>query len=334
MADLLDPQTLRSIIRLQTEITRLGPDLGAVIDYVVRRLPDLTGAGASIIEMIDGGERVIRAGSGYMERSLGMRFSMHPGLSIGWLAIESGQTLIVDDTETDLRVDREICRNLGIRSLVITPLQFNKTRVGILSISSAQPSAFGERHREILSNIGELVAAAMFHASRFEESDLYYKATHDALTGAGNRSLFHDQLRQRMAQAERESASLGVLCFDLDDLKIINDTYGHRAGDAALYEVALRAMSVKRSAETFARLGGDEFGLILNAVHSREELMLAANRITRQIVRPFFFDGNEIMLSISVGTALYPLDGNDMDAVLDAADRNMYALKRSRSHSS
>lgn len=330
MSDLLDSQTLRSIIRLQTEITRLGPDLGAVIDYVVLRLHDLSKGGAAMIEMIDGEERVVRAASGFLVGSLGMRFPIRPGGSAASLSIENGQTLICEDTESDLRVDRELSHRLGVRSFVVSPLQFHKIRVGIMTIASSEPGVFGLRDKEILVNISELVAAAMFHAARFEESDLYYKATHDVLTGADNRSLFHDQFRQRLALARRASSSFGLLCFDLDALKTINDTYGHRAGDAALHEVALRTMSVKRREETFARLGGDEFGLILNQVTSREDLQLAAARIARQVVGPFFFDGNELPLSISVGCAIYPEDGEDMDSLLDAADRDMYAQKRMR----
>lgn len=330
MSDLLDSQTLRSIIRLQTEITRLGPDLGAVIEYVVLRLQELSGGGAAMIEMIDGEERVVRAASGFLVGKLGMRFPVRPGASAAALSIENGQTLICEDVDSDPRVDRELSQRLGVRSFVVSPLQFHKTRVGIMTIASTEPGAFSLRDKEILSNISELVAAAMFHAARFEESDLYYKATHDALTGAGNRSLFHDQFRQRLAQAKRGSNSFGLLCFDLDDLKTINDTYGHRAGDAALHEAALRTMSVKRSEETFARLGGDEFGLILNTVTCREGLQLAAVRISKQVVGPFFFDGNELPLSISVGGAIYPEDGEDMDSLLDAADRDMYAQKRLR----
>ncbi len=328
MAEITDPQTLRQIIRTQSEISRLGPDLGAVIECAAESVQQLTQAGAAIVEMVEGEEMVYRAATGFASPCLGLR--MKRAGSLTGHSIDQGQMLLCADSETDTRVDREACRRVGLRSMVVAPLHFNQAPVGVLKIASNEPDAFHEQDLAVLDSMSDLIASAMFHAARFEEGELYYKATHDSLTGLANRALFYDRLRQRMALARRNGVSFGLLSADMDGLKQINDTYGHRAGDAALREVASRIKTITRVSDTFARLGGDEFALILTEVHNREGAQQAASRVEQALYEPFQFDGWMLPLSLSIGHALFPLDGEEIDPLLDAADQAMYTAKRSR----
>ncbi|VVD81299.1 putative diguanylate cyclase YegE [Pandoraea capi] len=154
--------------------------------------------------------------------------------------MKTGEILRCDDSETDPRVDRDACRKVGLRSMIVTPLKHLDTTVGVLKIFAPTPSAFPDADVRTLELMSELIAAAMFHAARFETSQLYLQATHDALTGWPNRALFYDRLRQAVHLALRSSSRLGILNIDMDGLKPINDKFGHRAGDAAIRAAAKR----------------------------------------------------------------------------------------------
>jgi diguanylate cyclase (GGDEF)-like protein len=323
-----DPAVLREVIRTQTEIAKLGMDLGAVMHLVAEQLKGLTQAGGAIVELAEGGEMVYRAASGIAASHLGLRLNREG--SISGLCVAQGQVLRCDDTETDERVDRAACRRVGLRSMVVAPLDYDGNTVGVLKIASSKPAAFEDRDVAILEMMCELIAAAMYHAARNETNELYHRATHDALTGLANRALFYDRLRQQLAQARRNGRSLGILSLDMDCLKPINDRYGHRAGDAALRTTADRLRRTSRQADTVARLGGDEFGMILSGVDGREGAVEATRRVSEQVCHVFTFEENVLPLEASVGVALFPEDGEEVDRLLESADQSMYAAKRLR----
>ena len=199
-----------------------------------------------------------------------------------------------------------------------------------MKIVSTTTHAFTARDVRVLELMSELIAAAMYYAARNETSALYQQATHDSLTGLANRSLFFDRLRNRVSPGRRQLEPLGILIADMDGLKRINDTYGHRAGDAAIREIALRISRIPRKSDIVARLGGDEFGVILGEISDRSDLLMIVERISQQTDQPFRFEGRIINLTASIGHARFPEDGNDVDALLEAADRSMYKMKRNR----
>jgi diguanylate cyclase (GGDEF)-like protein len=178
--------------------------------------------------------------------------------------------------------------------------------------------------------MSELIAAAMFHAASHEASELYLRATHDALTGLPNRALFYDRLRQSVDLAVRSSGTLGVLNLDMDGLKPINDRYGHRAGDAAIRETATRIARNSRRVDTAARVGGDEFAMILPGIGGRGDAEAHSRRLVEKVSEPFEFEGQSIDLGVSVGVAVLPEDGAEMTALVDLADRSMYEAKREK----
>ncbi|MFT4113575.1 diguanylate cyclase domain-containing protein [Silvibacterium sp.] len=324
----LDPRILKEVIRTQTEIARLGLDLGAVMSLVADRVQNLTEASGAIVELAEGSDMVYRAATGIAGSHLGLRLGREGSLS--GLCVAQGQVLRCDDSETDDRVDRAACRRVGLRSLVVAPLDYDGTTVGVLKIAGVDANAFDEKDVAILGMMCDLIAAAMFHAARSEASELYYRATHDALTGLANRALFYDRLRQRLAQARRQGSGIGVLNLDMDCLKQINDRYGHRAGDSAIRETAQRIRNTSREADTVARLGGDEFGVILSEIRDRDSVLEAVHRISSTIVQPFQFEDHDLNLNASIGTAVYPEDSSEIDGLIEAADQAMYAAKRTR----
>jgi len=152
-------------------------------------------------------------------------------------------------------------------------------------------------------------------------------AFHDALTGLPNRLLFNDRLKLALSQADRHHRKLAVLFVDLDRFKLINDSLGHSLGDILLRQVADRLITTVRHSDTVARLGGDEFTLLLPELHGPEDAARTARKILRTIRKPFSLEGREVFATPSIGIAMFPEDGEDVDTLLKNADTAMYRAK-------
>ena len=162
------------------------------------------------------------------------------------------------------------------------------------------------------------------------EDEAWQKANHDALTGLPNRSLAMDRLRQAILRSERDQTSGALLFVDLDNFKPINDVYGHETGDRVLREISHRMRAVVREGDTVARLAGDEFLVLAPTAIDRKGARSLAAKIAAVIGQPVLLGDNQICCSASVGLALFPEDGGDADAVVHAADCDMYREKNAR----
>lgn len=280
------------------------------------------------IEPAEGDDMVYRATSGITEKVLGLRLSRSASLS-GYCVAE-GKPIRCDDTEQDSRVDQNACRAVGIRSMIVAPLKHETNVVGVLKVLAQEPNAFDDHDFEILLLISDLVASAMFFSAKYSSDELFYRATHDALTGLANRALFFDRLRSAMAQASRRSEGMAVVNLDMDGLKPINDRFGHRAGDMALSEVARKLGASARSGDTVARLGGDEFGAVLPKAETIAQAEAFSVRVRSQLERPLLVGDSPVPVGISIGIAIYPVDGRSAEDLFHCADERMYANKRHR----
>ena len=321
-------QQLLEIINIQTEIAKLGLDLGNVMALVVDRTLGLVGADGAAVELAEGEDMVYRATSGVAKPYLGLRLKLATSLS--GLCVRTGDILRCDDTELDERVDREACRRVGLRSMIVMPLRHKGLTVGVLKAMSAHPAKFDDNDMELLGLLSELIGAAMFYATQYDIDDLFHRATHDSLTGLANRALFMDRLRQEVARSDRDPQAIGVLMIDMDRLKYLNDFYGHRVGDAAIVEFSHRIRKGARSTDTVARLGGDEFGMLLVPVEIPGGADSAIERMTLEIEQQFTFDGQSYDLRASIGAARFPDDSTDINQLIDIADQRMYSTKRQR----
>jgi diguanylate cyclase (GGDEF)-like protein/PAS domain S-box-containing protein len=159
------------------------------------------------------------------------------------------------------------------------------------------------------------------------EQKLADLATHDSLTGLPNRNLLDDRLTMGLALSRRSGNKLAVLMLDLDKFKAINDTMGHGVGDQMLKAVAKRLTSVVRKSDTVARTGGDEFVLVLPQVSQPSNASRLAQRILDVLREPFIIDGHQLNISTSIGIAVYPENGKEIDMLLKNADSAMYQAK-------
>jgi diguanylate cyclase (GGDEF)-like protein/PAS domain S-box-containing protein len=156
---------------------------------------------------------------------------------------------------------------------------------------------------------------------------LTWLAHYDPLTGLANRHHFRTQLAQLLAPGPGREAGFAVVCLDLDHFKTINDTLGHAVGDGLLQEVAQRLAARTRRSDTVARLGGDEFAVILRDVTAAEEVELLTRRLLDGLQAPCEVQGARIAVRASIGVAMAPRDGTEIDALLNNADLALYAAK-------
>ncbi len=160
------------------------------------------------------------------------------------------------------------------------------------------------------------------------EQRMEHLATHHSLTDLPNRILFHDRLNHALAQSKRNNSFLAVLFLDLDNLKGINDTYGHEQGDQFLQAMAERLKSCLRESDTVAHLSGDEFTFILENITDRENAASVTEKILAHLSQPFEIKGNETIVTASIGISFYPDDGEEVETLLRKADDAMYRVKK------
>lgn len=152
---------------------------------------------------------------------------------------------------------------------------------------------------------------------------------YDPLTGIPNRLLFRQSLQQALVRARTQQISLGLLVINLDGFNKINDSFGHDAGDELVCTIARRLIRCVRKSDGVARLGGDEFALILDDCHGSDDVALVARKVVDILSAPVTIDDNPVMISVSVGAAMFPETGDSVDGLLKRA---MMAMREAKTH--
>jgi diguanylate cyclase (GGDEF)-like protein len=174
--------------------------------------------------------------------------------------------------------------------------------------------------------VGYEIIAVDITEQRALEDHLRRQASNDSLTGLANHRRLFDVLQAEICRSKRTEREFSLLLLDLDGLKVINDRFGHLAGDRALCRLAQSLTDCCRSIDTAARQGGDEFAVVLP-----ETAAAAATLVARRICELLAKDSEEPALSVSVGAASYPKDAENVGTLLYAADMALYAMKGQRS---
>jgi diguanylate cyclase (GGDEF)-like protein len=333
MATSPSESTLEKILKIQTELTAAKPDVPLLLDLITLHSKELVSGDGAVFELVEGEDLVYRAASGTASNQIGLRLKVTGSFS--GLSLQLKETLNCIDSEEDNRVNREACRVVGLRSMIVVPLYFDLEVLGVLKVLSAKPGFFTENDLYSLNMLSGTMAAVLHNAYRWAEREkrlqsMSYLASHDTLTGIYNRSAFYDFLRRGITRLSSNFISLSVVFFDLDGLKQVNDSYGHAAGDFLITQFAKRLSNLIQDHDTFARLGGDEFGLILMSPEPKDSVVSFLINIAKLVEGEVLFESKSLLIKVSYGISFYPEDGKDLEYLVARADERMYENKRER----
>ncbi|HKS18739.1 MAG TPA: EAL domain-containing protein [Bradyrhizobium sp.] len=257
------------------------------------------------------------------------------GQGITGSAFRTRQPYISNDYLSEFQAGghfHNIIRESGTRSGAALPLLKDGEAIGVLAFFSGELDAFSPELIGLLQRLAENLSFAINNFDRADEKAkaderIEYLASHDSLTHLPNREMFNSLLRHAIDAAHRYRRRFAVLFIDLDRFKVINDSLGHDAGDMLLVEIANRLRGVLRASDVVARLGGDEFVVILEETAARHDVERIAGQLLSVLGQPLQLSGHECHTTASIGIAMYPLDGTDMQTLTKSADMAMYLAK-------
>lgn len=265
----------------------------------------------------------------------------HRGFPDGWLADEAdrattclcgevvyrAEPLCVANVFQNGRMSRLACMRAGFRSFCAVPLRAEGQVLGVMSLHSRQERQLSPREQDLLAAIGNQVAVGLVNVRLYAE--VQRLAITDPLTGLANRRTFEQRLAEEVRRARRYYRPLSLIMADLDHFKVYNDTYGHPAGDVMLQEVANLLRTHVRETDLVARYGGEELAILLPET-PRVGALAVAEKI-RVAVEEHPFPGREALpggrLTISLGVATFPEDGDEPEALVQCADEALYRAK-------
>ena len=250
------------------------------------------------------------------------------------IAAKTKQVSCVNDvlSDPDFWPWRAAAVERGYAALAAVPLFFDGELIAIFTLYSSQKDVFDTEMKKLLSSLSDDISAALYnmHQAKLKaqaEDTIEQLAFYDPLTKLANRRLLMDRLDQAIISAHRHKEQVAVLLFDLDNFKTVNDSLGHDHGDQLLQHIATVLKSYVRAEDTVARLGGDEFTVVISAIKGESCVIDIADKILSQLEIPVFLSGNQLVVSSSIGIALYPQDGTKPDELLRNADLAMYHAK-------
>jgi diguanylate cyclase (GGDEF)-like protein len=315
---------IRHISETQRLINSVSPDQIQIMQVVSERAQSITAADSAMVELVEGDHMVYRAVSGRALDALCTRLRVASSLS--GRCVRLGVPMRCADTETDTRVDRASCHQLGIRSMVIVPLMQGDFPVGVLKVASNEPDHFRESDLEVLQEMAGFIAESLGNASDDVEESRY--ALHDGLTGLANRHLLVDRLEAACLRADENGTTLAVFVIELDGFELVKDGFGRAAGDDALRIVARGLSEATRASDVLARLGEEEFVLVCEHVdHAGAEQIVG--RVAEVVQRVAVSEPRLHDIGASVGMAWRDAHHRSADELLSAANAAMYRVRRS-----
>jgi diguanylate cyclase (GGDEF)-like protein len=246
-----------------------------------------------------------------------------------------GETINIADlsVEGTWPAYQKAAATLGMRAVAAVPLRSRGRSWGVLDVYRSEPARLTEPELAALRMLAHLATTCLVveedrSRARNAQHELAHRAMHDPLTGLTMRWVLLEQLQHALSRMARRPETVAVLFIDLDGLKYVNDTLGHRAGDQLLVTCAVRFQTALREGDMLARMGGDEFVVLLEDLSAREEAVAVAKRILAALLPAVMIDGHPVQPSVSIGIAVADSPNTTPEALITHADAAMYRAKR------
>jgi diguanylate cyclase (GGDEF)-like protein/PAS domain S-box-containing protein len=276
------------------------------------------------IGLVDEQDRyVIRHAYGNADDLAGLMLPAGQGL-FGQVRLSGDVVHIADYRQYEHRFSDE--RLQRQTTLVMVPLkQYGKVIGSFSAVWTVETCSVSAGEIEILRQYGNLASVALERTNA--QKQMTRMAFQDPLTGLPNRARLNQRLAEEMRRAQQGEASGILLFIDLDDLKMVNDNFGHTCGDSVIISAGMHIVAAMEPSAFIARMGGDEFVVLLPGVVKREQASLIADQLVQSLQGEYDLCGRNLHLTASVGVALYPQDADTVEEILKAADSAMYAAK-------
>jgi diguanylate cyclase (GGDEF)-like protein/putative nucleotidyltransferase with HDIG domain len=245
----------------------------------------------------------------------------------GWVA-RNRRALVNARPSADLEA-AGLSATTSLQSALVCPLMFNDQFIGTMSVYHTEPGFYRDDHRRLLDRVSEQAGAVIKNSILFEQTQS--DSLTDPLTGLPNTRYLFMQLTRELARAERLQSEISLMVMDLDNFKEINDNHGHHVGDRALCEIARVLRTTIRPYDICVRYAGDEFIVVMSGCGA-EEAEQKREELQRTIDAVFFEarPGKRLRIGVSIGTAIFPHDGDSYEVLLATADSRMYQNKAER----
>jgi len=321
---------IREIASLSRRINSL--DLDQIADVCVEQLPALVEATRASLYLYDAAGDHLSLQRNAPKLAIAERVDLHTNPhSPTAVAVRTGELLLIGDFDEYQRtanvvLEREFKERYTTSSCIIVPLKGGGRVRGVLNLADkSDGSRFDEQiDLPVIEMIAELIGASIYNVELYREME--HRAKTDPLTGLANRRGLEEALTRETERARRYGAPLSVLMIDVDQLKDINDRYGHTAGDTALQNIAALLLETVRSVDVPGRWGGDEFLVVLPDTAAAHAERLATRLRKRVHDRPTTADDQEVTTSLSIGVADYQKDESP-ETLVRRVDLAMYAAK-------
>lgn len=316
---------LEGLRRLSRLLARVE-NRGEAVKTMVAEAPTLTGAAIGALFLVESDEQVRHVG-GWRSDSVSpatMERLATEGRALAASAIGAGEIIVLPDLRE--RTGVPLLGDPSLSTALVAPLLAGNRPQGALLLGYFHP--IGPLLADYLAVV-EAICDEL--ATSFERAELVERLAHEALTdpltGVANRRAFEDALRRHHARALRANQPYGIVMADINDMKALNDQFGHAAGDAALRAVGEALKGATRAGDFVARIGGDEFAVLLPDA-DRRGVRLVMRRLRRRGPLQLTWQRRSFGVSFSIGGAAFPVDGASPDAILHRADRALYRTKR------
>ncbi|MCX7781559.1 MAG: EAL domain-containing protein [Negativicutes bacterium] len=315
-------------------------ELDELLPRIIEGATELVGTPHGFVYLLDQTRQVFcrRYSTGICKKDIGGTIPVDQGI-VGEV-YKTGEPVIANDYAAWREKSPYLAAFKEIQAAMHVPLQVEGRLVGTLGLAYCESGrAFGRSEVEVLSRFAELASVALDNAMlldsltkelqerKVQEQAIRRMAYYDSLTGLPNRLLLQESLENELAQAQRGEAEGTVLFIDIDDLKIVNDTFGHSHGDRVITRAGAYLLAAAGENDLVARIGGDEFMLMLRGITEVAQISRIAANILQALNRDYEIEDVRINISASIGIARYPLDGMTVDDIFKKADIAMYAAK-------